>query len=78
MKSGESKEKESVKPKVLKPWQNAECIGSEGTVLGARLGLGLCSALKLPSFKVCPFHIIHTSVYINNAPVYRKSWPLYF
>lgn len=43
-KSGESKEKETVKIKVLKPWQTAESIGSEGTILG----LGL----KLPSFKV--------------------------
>lgn len=51
MKSGESKEKEPVKPKVLE--RPTESMGSEGTILGITgLGLGLRSALKLPSFKV--------------------------
>lgn len=52
VKSGDGKEKDPVKLKVLNPWQNAESLGSEGTILGTGLGLGLRSALKLPSFKV--------------------------
>ncbi|KAK3540387.1 hypothetical protein QTP70_030408, partial [Hemibagrus guttatus] len=51
VKSRESKEKEPVKLTVLKPWPTAESMGTEGTVLGTGLGLGLHSALKLPSFK---------------------------
>lgn len=54
VKSGESKEKESVKLRVLEPWLTAESMGTEGTVLGTGLGLGVRSALKLPSFKVPP------------------------
>lgn len=56
VKSGESKEKEPVKLKVLEPWQSVEKLGLEGT----GLGLGLRSALKLPSFKVPT--VISTSV----------------
>ncbi|KAG7332049.1 hypothetical protein KOW79_003883 [Hemibagrus wyckioides] len=52
VKSGESKEKEPVKLRVLEPWQIMESMGTEGTVLGTGLGLGVRSALKLPSFKV--------------------------
>ncbi|KAK3566054.1 hypothetical protein QTP86_025036, partial [Hemibagrus guttatus] len=52
VKSRESKEKEPVKLTVLKPWPTAESMGTEGTVLGTGLGLGLHSALKLPSFKL--------------------------
>lgn len=60
VKSGESKEKEPVKLKVLEPWQSVEKLGLEGTRLGTGLGLGLRSALKLPSFKVPT--VISTSV----------------
>lgn len=60
VKSGESKQKEPVKLSVLEPWQSAESMGSEGTRLGTGQGLGLRSALKLPSFKVPP--IINSSV----------------
>lgn len=59
VKSGESKEKEPVKLRVLEPWRTAESMGTEGTVLGTGLGSGVRSALKLPSFKVPP--IINTS-----------------
>ncbi|KAF5897852.1 histone-lysine N-methyltransferase SETD1B-A-like, partial [Clarias magur] len=52
VKSGESKEKEPVKLKVLQPWQTTETVGSDSTIIGSGLGLGLRSALKLPSFKV--------------------------
>ncbi|XP_026801519.3 histone-lysine N-methyltransferase SETD1B-A [Pangasianodon hypophthalmus] len=52
LKSGESKEKGPVKLKVFEPWQTVESVGSEGTILGTGLGVGLRSALKLPSFKV--------------------------
>lgn len=71
VKSGESKEKEPVKLKVLHPWQTVESTGSEGTILGTGLGLGLRSALKLPSFKVPP--IVNTYVLINHTPVHRKN-----
>ncbi|KAK2840683.1 hypothetical protein Q7C36_012262 [Tachysurus vachellii] len=52
VKSGENKEKEPVKNRVLEPWQTAESMGTDGVIIGTGLGLGRRSALKLPSFKV--------------------------
>ncbi|KAK1787083.1 hypothetical protein P4O66_017458, partial [Electrophorus voltai] len=53
VKSGESKEKDSLKPRVLEAWQTAESLAPEGMALGINLpGLGLRSSLRLPSFKV--------------------------
>ncbi|XP_072537237.1 histone-lysine N-methyltransferase SETD1B-A [Salminus brasiliensis] len=49
-KAGESKE--APKSRVLEPWKPVEGTGQEGTALGTGLGLGLRSALRLPSFKV--------------------------